>query len=115
MLRATFLISLLVGTASLALAVASFFHLPITEFPTAWEIERIERVVFESTQLDVQGRASVKRSLDWIRANEQSALTVLFSLRQLAMLGFACMSALGFSAAYFSFKHLRASNQGSDK
>lgn len=115
MLRATFLISLLIGMVSIALAVASFFHVPITKFPTAWEIERIERVVFESAQLDSQGSASVKRSLGWIRANDQSALAVLFSLRQLAMIGFACMSALGFLAAYFSFKFLRASNQGSEK
>jgi len=115
MLRATFFISLLIGTASLALAVASFFHLPITKFPTPWEIEKIERVVLESAQLNVQGRASVKRSLDWIRANDKSALTVLFSLRQLAMIGFACMSALGLLAAYFSFKLLRASNGKSEK
>lgn len=107
MLRAVFWVSLLSGLAALALAAAASLHIPITKFPTSWEIEKVERLVAERGHFGVADAQSLQDSLGSIRANDARAYKVLLSLRQLALLGFLGLAAGGFVSAYLSFGLMR--------
>lgn len=98
--RVAFFAALANGLIATLLAVASLLHLPLTKFPTEWELSTVQQIVRQKAQLSAEELARFERSVDRIGGNERSVLTVFHSLRRLAIYGFGTLAVLSFASAY---------------
>jgi hypothetical protein len=99
MARAAFLLALANGIAAVLLAMASAVHVPLTKFPSDWELDKVQSLVARSAQLSSSDAAALERSIGWVRANERASMGVLFSLRMVAVMGFLALAVLSFAGA----------------
>nr|WP_297355002.1 hypothetical protein [uncultured Caldimonas sp.] len=82
------------------LGIASLLHLPVTKFPTAWELQSMQLMVRQRAQLSPEEAVRFERSVGRVHANERNMSTVLFSLRRVAIFGFGTLAVLSFALAY---------------
>lgn len=98
--RFAFWLALANGVIAMLLGIASLLHLPVTKFPTEWELQSMQRMVRQLAQLSPEEAVRFERSVDRIHANERNMSTVLLSLRRVAIYGFGTLAVLSFALAY---------------
>lgn len=98
--RLAFWLALGNGVIAAVLGVASLLHLPVTKFPTEWELQSMQQMVRQRAQLSPEEAHRFERSVGRVHANERNMSTVLFSLRRVAIFGFGTLAVLSFALAY---------------
>ena len=98
--RFPFWFALSQGVIATLLGIASLLHLPVTKFPTEWELQSVQQMVSQRAQLSEEDAVRFERSMGRVRGNERNMSTVLFSLRRVAIYGFATLAVLSFGLAY---------------
>jgi hypothetical protein len=112
MARAAFVLALANGIAAVLLAMASAVHVPLTKFPSDWELDKVQSLVARSAQLSSSDAAALERSIGWVRANERASMGVLSSLRVVAVAGFLALAVASFVVALLVRWQLLRSGQG---
>jgi multisubunit Na+/H+ antiporter MnhB subunit len=98
--RLAFWLALGNGVIAAVLGVASLLHLPVTKFPTEWELQSMQQMVRQRAQLSPEEAHRFERSVGRVHANDRNMLTVLLSLRRVAIYGFTALAVLSFALAY---------------
>ena len=98
--RLAFWLALANGVIAAVLGIASLLHLPVTKFPTEWELQSMQQMVSQRAQWGPEEAHRFERSMGRVHANDRNTLTVLFSLRRVAIYGFAALAVLSFALAY---------------
>ena len=96
MSRWPFFTTCALAVLALLLALAALLVIPLTKFPTPWELDKLERILLPKAQLTTKEAQSVRRSLDHIRHNDARQLRFFWILKIIAVAGF-CALALGFT------------------
>lgn len=98
--RLAFWLALGNGVIATVLGVASLLHLPVTKFPTEWELQSMQQMVRQRAQLSPEEAHRFERSVGRVHANDRNMLTMLLSLRRVAIYGFTALAVLSFALAY---------------